>query len=78
MHFFDCSNGVGVNPLQHSTQSDGKFRQFHLFLPENLNTPRPLFVSLTGTVATELEFVSNEVAQFESLVNGGWIVVAPL
>jgi len=78
MHFFDCSNGVGVNPLQHSTQSDGKFRQFHLFLPENLNTPRPLFVSLTGTVATELEFVSNDVSQFESLVNSGWIVVAPL
>ena len=57
--------------------SDGKFRQFHIFLPDNLDTPRPLFVSLTGTVATELEFVSDTISQFESLADSGWIVVAP-
>ncbi|MDG2304471.1 MAG: PHB depolymerase family esterase [Candidatus Binatia bacterium] len=57
--------------------SDGDSREFHVFLPETLDTARPLFVSLTGTVATELEFVANERSQLESLVDSGWIVVAP-
>lgn len=58
--------------------SDANSRQFHVFLPEELDTPRPLFVSLTGTVASELEFVSNDISQFQSLVDSGWIVVAPV
>lgn len=57
--------------------SDGSSRQFHVFLPPELDSPRPLFVSLTGTVATELDFVSNERSQLQSLVDGGWIVVVP-
>lgn len=57
--------------------SDGNSRQFHVFLPETLDTPRPLFVSLTGTLAPELDFVSSEISRFESLADAGWIVVAP-
>jgi poly(3-hydroxybutyrate) depolymerase len=57
--------------------SDGNSRQFHVFLPDELATPRPLFVSLTGTLAPELDFVSNEISEFESLADNGWIVVAP-
>jgi poly(3-hydroxybutyrate) depolymerase len=58
--------------------SDGGSRQFHVFLPETLDTPRPLFIALTGTMATELEFVSDDISRFESLVDSGWIVVAPI
>lgn len=57
--------------------SDGHSRQFHVFLPENLDTPRPLMVSLTGTRAGEIQFVSDEISRFESLTESGWIVVAP-
>lgn len=57
--------------------SDGNSRQFHVFLPESLDTPRPLFVSLTGTIASELDFVSDDISQFQSLADSGWIVAAP-
>ena len=58
--------------------SAGGSRQFHVFLPETLDTPRPLFIALTGTMATELKFVSDDISRFESLVDSGWIVVAPI
>lgn len=58
--------------------SDDHAREFYVFFPETLETPRPLLVALTGTVATELQFVSDQVSQFESLTDDGWIVVSPI
>ncbi len=57
--------------------SDGQAREFHVFLPDDLDTARPLFVALTGTVAPEMDFVSPERAGFQTLVESGWIVAVP-
>jgi hypothetical protein len=56
--------------------SDGKARQFHLLLPEDTSTPRPLFVALTGTVQPELDFLKQ--SRLDQLTKSGWIVMAPV
>jgi hypothetical protein len=56
--------------------SDGKGRQFHLLLPADTSTPRPVFVALTGTVQLEMDFVRQ--ARLDRLTQSGWIVVAPV
>jgi dienelactone hydrolase len=56
--------------------SDGKARQFHLLLPTDTSTPRPVFVALTGTVQPEMDFVRQ--SRLDRLTQSGWIVVAPV
>jgi poly(3-hydroxybutyrate) depolymerase len=56
--------------------SEGNLRNFHLLLPEDLSTPRPLFVALTGTVQPEPAFL--EQSGLDGLTEQGWIVVAPV
>jgi hypothetical protein len=56
--------------------SDGVDRTFHVMLPAELTTPRPLFVSLTGTVQEELAFATQ--SGLAELPSSGWIVVAPV
>jgi len=50
-------------------------RRFHLLLPDDLSTPRPLFVSLTGTVQAELDFTRQ--SGLDQLTEDGWIVLTP-
>jgi hypothetical protein len=73
-----CPSGfvakVGKNT---SFPSDGKSREFHVLLPKSLDTPRQLFIVQTGTMAKEMDFVSDARSGFESLIENGWIVVVP-
>jgi len=55
--------------------SDGVERRFRVFLPDDTSTPRPVFVSLTGTEQAELAFASQ--SGLDDLTNSGWIVVSP-
>ncbi len=72
-----CPEGFVPAP-GHNTgfPSDGVERQFHLLLPEDTSTPRPLFVSLTGTVQEELAFAAQ--SGLDRLPEDGWIVAAPV
>ncbi len=65
--------GEGVNT---GFASDGTEREFHLLLPDDTTTPRPVFVSLTGTVQAELDFAAQ--SGLDQLPADGWIVVAPM
>lgn len=56
--------------------SGGNDRQFHVLLPEDTTSPRPLFVSLTGTVQSELGFAAQ--SELDQLPADGWIVAAPV
>lgn len=56
--------------------SDEVERWFHVLLPADLSSPRPVFVSLTGTVQTELGFAAQ--SGVDQLPDDGWIVVAPV
>ena len=56
--------------------SDDAPRQFHVLLPDELSTPRPVFVALTGTVQPELSFLKQ--SGLDQLPNSGWIVIAPV
>lgn len=56
--------------------SDGVDRVFHVLLPDDISTPRPVFVSLTGTVQPELSFA--EQSGLDQLPADGWIVVSPV
>lgn len=57
--------------------SDGKDRIFHVLLPDApADDPRPLFVSLTGTVQRELDFAAQ--SGLDQLPHDGWIVAAPV
>jgi dienelactone hydrolase len=75
---------VGASPSGFAPQpgenlmfpSDGADRIFHLLLPDETTTPRPLFVSLTGTVQPELSFA--EQSGLDQLPAEGWIVAAPV
>jgi hypothetical protein len=52
-------------------------RQFLVFLPEDMSTPRPVFVALTGTVeSTEGFTVTN--SGLSELTQKGWVVLAPV
>lgn len=62
--------------LNSGFQSDGAPRQFHVLLPDDLSTPRPVFVALTGTVQPETSFLSQ--SGLDQLPNSGWIVIAPV
>jgi poly(3-hydroxybutyrate) depolymerase len=72
-----CPNGfdpqAGTNM---GFSSDGKDREFHLDLPDDTATPRPLFVALTGTVQEEVAFTQQ--AGLDKLTASGWIVAAPV
>jgi len=50
-------------------------RRFHLILPDDLSTPRPLFVSLTGTVQPEIDFTRQ--SGLDRLTEDGWVVLTP-
>lgn len=63
----------GANP---GFPSDGVERSFHLFLPDDVDGPRPLFVSLTGTVQSELGFAQQ--SGLDQLPASGWILAAPV
>ena len=52
--------------------SDGVDRVFHVMTPSDVGTPRPLFVSLTGTVQPELDFAAQ--SGLDQLPASGWIV----
>lgn len=56
--------------------SDSKGRQFHLLLPADTSSPRPLFVALTGTVQSETDFLKQ--SRLDQLTKTGWIVMAPV
>ena len=56
--------------------SDGVERWFHVLLPDDVTTPRPVFVSLTGTVQPELSFAAQ--SGLDQLPSDGWIVAAPV
>ncbi len=56
--------------------SDGVDREFHVMLPDDLEEPRPLFVSLTGTVQSELGFAAQ--SELDLLPEEGWIVAVPV
>jgi poly(3-hydroxybutyrate) depolymerase len=56
--------------------SDGVERVFHVMPPSDASTPRPLFVSLTGTVQPELDFAAQ--SGLDQLPASGWIVAAPV
>jgi len=58
-----------------SFPSDDVERRFHLLVPEEMGSPRPVFVSLTGTVQQELAFASQ--SGLDQLTDLGWIVIAP-
>ncbi len=45
-------------------------------LPDDLDGPRPLFVSLTGTVQEELDFAAQ--SELDQLPEDGWIVAIPV
>jgi len=55
---------------------EGSERTFHALLPGDVGSPRPLFVSLTGTVQAELEFAAQ--SGLDQLPDSGWIVLAPV
>lgn len=55
--------------------SDDTERQFHVALPADTSSPRPVFLALTGTVQPELGFT--EQSQLDQLPEKGWIVVTP-
>jgi poly(3-hydroxybutyrate) depolymerase len=55
---------------------EGTERWFHVRLPDDLSTPRPLFVAFTGTVQPEEDFLRQ--SRIEQLAGDGWIVVAPV
>lgn len=56
--------------------SEGKGRNFHVLLPADLSTPRPVFVALTGTVQPEPSFLKQ--SGLDQLPAQGWIVIAPV
>ena len=56
--------------------SDGKMRQFVTYLPNDMSSPRPVFVGITGTEQQSDAFIS--AAQLASLTQAGWIVMAPV
>jgi poly(3-hydroxybutyrate) depolymerase len=65
---------AGENP---GFPSDGVERIFHVLPPEGASSePRPLFVSLTGTVQRELDFAAQ--SGLDQLPGDGWIVAAPV
>lgn len=72
-----CPAGFGVR-AGHNTGfiSDGVDREFHVLLPDDTAAPRPLFVSLTGTVQRELDFAAQ--SGLDQLPDDGWIVAAPV
>jgi predicted esterase len=55
--------------------ADGE-RQFSVFLPSDVDTPRPVFLSLTGTEQSESAFMTQ--AGVSNLPNMGFIVIAPV
>jgi poly(3-hydroxybutyrate) depolymerase len=72
-----CPEGFEPTPGEnHGFPSEGEARTFHLLLPDSTEGPRPLFVSLTGTVQGELGFA--EQSGLDQLPADGWIVVAPV
>src|SRR5215204_2560624 len=56
--------------------SDGVDRVFHVMAPSDVASPRPLFVSLTGTVQPELDFAAQ--SALDQLPASGWVVAAPV
>ena len=64
---------AGLNSGFHS---DDAPRQFHVLLPDDLSTPRPVFVALTGTVQPEPAFLRQ--SGLDQLPDSGWIVIAPV
>jgi hypothetical protein len=57
-------------------ESDGLDREFHLLLPDDVASARPVFVSLTGTVQEEEAFLAQ--SELDQLTDDGWIVLAPV
>jgi len=78
----DCPAGYDEpGPLEageHTGFASGdQDRAFHLLLPDDAaDAPAPLFVSLTGTVQEEVDFMAQ--SQIDQLPGAGWIVVAPV
>jgi hypothetical protein len=56
--------------------ADGADRVFHVLPPSDVTTPRPVFVSLTGTVQAELDFANQ--SALDDLPGSGWIVAVPV
>jgi dienelactone hydrolase len=57
-------------------QSDDKMREFVVYLPTDMSTPRPVFVGITGTEQQSDAFIS--AAGLNALTRDGWIVMAPV
>jgi len=73
-----CPDGFAVQAGENAGfPSDGTSRIFHVLPPEgDREGPRPLFVSLTGTVQRELDFAAQ--SGLDQLPRDGWIVAAPV
>lgn len=73
-----CPDGFAVQAGENTGfASDGTSRIFHVLPPEgDAAGPRPLFVSLTGTVQRELDFAAQ--SGLDQLPGDGWIVAAPV
>lgn len=56
---------------------DNVMRQFMVFLPEDMSTPRPVFVALTGTVESTQAFTVTN-SGLSELTQKGWVVLAPV
>jgi hypothetical protein len=56
--------------------SDEKEREFLVYLPSDMSTPRPVFVGITGTEEQSNAFIS--ATGLNNLTQEGWIVLAPV
>lgn len=56
--------------------SDGKMRDFIVYLPNDMSSPRPVFVGITGTEQQSDNFITS--GGLNSLTAQGWIVLAPV
>ncbi len=72
-----CPVGFAPRPGENvAFVSDGVGREFYVLLPDDLSEPRPIFVSLTGTVQPELNFAAQ--SELDQLPDDGWIVAVPV
>ena len=73
----ECPDGYNPRRGQNTNfMVDGVGRQFEVVLPSDTSTPRPVFLSMTGTVESEQYFAYSDL-QIEQIVARDWIVLIP-
>jgi poly(3-hydroxybutyrate) depolymerase len=72
-----CPDGFKPQPgMNTGFPSGGKGRSFNVIPAATGEGPRPLFVSLTGTVQEEVAFANQ--SKLSELAAAGWIVISPV